>query len=609
LFNNTLSKVLNIICLVVVALCLLLSGCTAAFPTATGSSTQNAAITSTPEIKFVDGVPMVPSICPIIILSGSDYDMGYQYAQQVIQIFGPWIFKDYAGRKFSDTELAEIKKWEEPIKGYAPEILEMCRGWADGATQAGVPMSYYDVVELWTGHSPPAKELTLFDYNCSGVAAWGEATKDHKLVCGSSTDHNCAFQATIIAFPQTGNNYVYTPFSVNGSMADPPFHNCFSGHPGMNSAGLAYVHHGFGLTLEPQSDWGYGIRRGTSTFHNLRFCNNVEDVIKSDTSIPIGDSGRILGSAGGFWADVSGNACSIESKKDPVVIRRPGENMETDFMYANNNVLSAQWTGNEYVTKGLTFKPILGWHTMVPNLSQPTPFVVRDVLSKDSAARNLHFYNMLSHYLGQIDLSFMQVVYRQVEDIPYTSLQTAADKFRFTDEFWAWNTGRGRQAFVATMKPDKRGFGLYLGGIGQLSRKAMTAEQFNLYPDQTFTQWQITLAKSPSTVVANAKDTAWWDVTYANQQFAKLSRADAVYSELSRLLNESAIEMQKGNYYLGLVAKSQGNEVIYNQSKALRSFTRAQVRAKQVLEALVPPPETPADLGLKPYGYWEKTAE
>jgi len=117
------------------------------------------------------------------------------------------------------------------------------------------------------------------------------------------------------------------------------------------------------------------------------------------------------------------------------------------------------------------------------------------------------------------------------------------------------------------------------------------------------------MAKSPSTVVANAKDTAWWDVTYANQQFAKLSRADAVYSELSRLLNESAIEMQKGNYYLGLVAKSQGNEVIYNQSKALRSFTRAQVRAKQVLEALVPPPETPADLGLKPYGYWEKTAE
>ena len=595
------------VCLILVATGLLFSVKATAGPTVVASSPQKA-VTPSPEIRFSDGVPLVPSICPIIILSGSDYEMGYQYAQQVIQIFGPWIFKDYSGRKFSKTELREIKKWEKPIKRYAPEILEMCRGWADGATQAGIPMSYYDVVELWTGHSPPATDLVAFDYNCTGCAAWGKATKDHKLVCGSSTDHNCTFQATIIAFPRTGNNFIYTPFSVNGNMPDPPFHNCFAGHPGMNSKGLAYVHHGFGLTLEPKSSWGYGIRRGTSVFHNLRFCNNVEEVVKSDLSIPVGDSGRVLGSAGGFWADIRGNACSIESKKDPIVVRRAGENGETDFLYANNNPLSPKYTGHEYLTKGLTYQPHLGWFTLIPDLKQSPGFVARDMVGKDSAARNYHFWELFSHYVGQIDLPFMQMVYRKAEEVPpFPSLQDAANGFRFTDKFWAWGTGRGRQAFVAAMKPDDSHSGIYLGGIGQLSRKVITAEPFNLYPDQTFSQWEVTLAQSPSAVTSKAKETAQWDMTYANEKLAKLNPSHASYNELSRLLNEAAIEMQKGNYYTVLAAKSKGNEQIYSWAKATRCFTRCQVRARQVLDGLVPPPENPEDLGLKPYGYWKTT--
>ena len=39
------------------------------------------------EIHFADGAPLVPSINPIVVLQGSDYDMGYQYAQQLIEIF------------------------------------------------------------------------------------------------------------------------------------------------------------------------------------------------------------------------------------------------------------------------------------------------------------------------------------------------------------------------------------------------------------------------------------------------------------------------------------------------------------------------------------------
>ena len=100
------------------------------------------------EIQFAGGAPLMPEICPVVILQGSDYEMGYQYAQQVIQIFGRWVFERKAGRKFSQEELEIIHAWERYLEQYTPEILEMCSGWADGAAAAGVAMSYEDVLEI-----------------------------------------------------------------------------------------------------------------------------------------------------------------------------------------------------------------------------------------------------------------------------------------------------------------------------------------------------------------------------------------------------------------------------------------------------------------------------
>ena len=43
------------------------------------------------EIDYADNAPVVPEICPVVILQGSSYEMGYQYARQLVEIFGPWI--------------------------------------------------------------------------------------------------------------------------------------------------------------------------------------------------------------------------------------------------------------------------------------------------------------------------------------------------------------------------------------------------------------------------------------------------------------------------------------------------------------------------------------
>ncbi len=51
------------------------------------------------EIDFAGDAPVVPEVCPVVILRGSSYEMGYQYAQQLVQIFGPWILEKKAQRK------------------------------------------------------------------------------------------------------------------------------------------------------------------------------------------------------------------------------------------------------------------------------------------------------------------------------------------------------------------------------------------------------------------------------------------------------------------------------------------------------------------------------
>lgn len=137
----------------------------------------------------------------------------------------------------------------------------LCEGWAAGATDAGVSTSYMDVLEIWTGHRPPATTYlglgdALPDITrplCSGVAAWGKATSDSGLVTASTGDHDCVHMVTILAFPETGNNFIFSTFAATGDVhkAGQLF---MYGHPGMNNKGLAFVEHGGDpKMIEPKS--------------------------------------------------------------------------------------------------------------------------------------------------------------------------------------------------------------------------------------------------------------------------------------------------------------------------------------------------------------------
>ena len=559
------------------------------------------------EIVYVDGeVPIVPSIDPIIILQGSDYEMGYQYAQQAIEIFGTYIFNGLASQTFTNEQHAIIAKWEDQLRIHTPEIIDMAKGMAAGATEAGCPLDYEHALEMWTGHSAPspvpigwAEGYNQFRPPCSGCAAWGKATKDGKLVVGATTDHDCSPQATIVAFPKTGNNYIFTPIGVtnyNHAMGD----IFMAGHPAMNNKGVAFPHHGNGApACEPYDQWGYGVRRGASSIHTIRFANTAREALGIELSYPVGDDSAIFGSAGGFYADdtygfVLNNRSGCPNNWTGVIREKSHDynGTEYDFLYANNSMINENcpWFPQD---ENWVHDPVAGWYAKVwpyaPYLQylNTTPGIfLRLAVSPNSAQRNRFQFNNLKRGYGKIDLDFMKMMYRKAEDPG-------------KEEF---STGR-KNAFSTVMKPDNGNEGLYYGCVGATNRSLATY----FYYDMTNAYWELKLADSPAEVTAAAHERAEDYINEAQAELSKLHRSDNAYKPLRELLFKAKKEFSNGNFYqwhAGLLSKFTFNRQktdyrsINKYAEATRAFTRAQVRAQQVYNALVPPPDSFEDLGL-----------
>lgn len=575
------------------------------------------------EIAFADGVPLVPEINPIVILKGSDFDMGYQYAQQIIQVFGPWILKRKAGRHFSEEECHTIRQWEEQIQRHAPEIPGFCKGWAAGATAAGVRMSYDDVLVLWTGDLPPATNYLglgeglprLAPPLCSGVAAWGRATVDGRLVTGSSGDHDPAYAVTIVAFPETGNNFITSLFSATGDVptVGPVY---MMGHPGMNNKGLAYVHHGGELRMiEPRALWGYGIRRGALTLHILRFADNAREALDMELSCPVGDVGHAMGSVGGFYAD-STYAYVLESRKEPLIVRQAGMMGETDFLYANNSALhpdSGQAGWMQTKKENWSWDSHGGWHPaklVVPELfSRPRKDNGVDRINSlmshmyhNSYGRNLYAYNMMNRAVGHIDLEYMKMIYRQSGTVPPGSWKEITAAYKATGRWGEFSIGHAGNALVAVMKPDDGDEGMYALCVGTAAR-GLTPNAPNPAGGpihaETNAFWELRLASNPAGVAVYAGRKAREYIARANSAMASLDLSDAAYEPLRELVDLAHSEFENGQGYEHAANNATGNESIYNRARATRIYARAQIRALQVYQAFVSPPNKPEDVGLE----------
>ena len=113
------------------------------------------------EIPYSGGVPLTPNVRPAIICSGSDYDIGYQWYQQTVQIFGRKPLEERAHRQFSAEETAALKAYQWYIRKYTPYMIAMLKGMVAGANDAGIPLTYEEVLAKWA-LDPFQSEADLF---------------------------------------------------------------------------------------------------------------------------------------------------------------------------------------------------------------------------------------------------------------------------------------------------------------------------------------------------------------------------------------------------------------------------------------------------------------
>jgi hypothetical protein len=514
-----------------------------------------------------------PDILPVIILSGSDYEMGYQYGQQA----GPYleINKEAswasALEDFSRAEIIRaLKANQYYIKKYTPEVIEQMKGMADGASASGFTLSYTDVLLMNCTLPKPktavfpagAEKDTLPPKKCSVCSAWGSCTSDGRLIGVDTLDASgdALYGVIILAFPDQGNNYICG--AEAGEIGD---------HFLLNNKGLFIGNSGGGGSPR-DIDSNYGLSWSCSLTHIARFANNAVEA--RDMILPW----QINVPENFHFVDIKGNAFVVEKTAAVQSVRKPGDFGEKDFLYSTNNYLDKKM---KVTKKGEFIKQHGGYGAY-------------------SAPRNLMLWDMLHNYHGQVTVEFAKMILR-FPGAPPPYPPTGG---------WDAKICRPSNSWVAVVLPDSGDKGeahICTGPAGRVIHSSAAAngeKMITRYPfiNGTHTFYKLRLAADPKAVVQAASKAAKNDIAAAYAKLMGLNFQDKGYAALNDLYSLANTEYYRGNIAFNRALLADGSQQLAYFAEAATNYTRSQAHAQQVYEALVPAPTSPAHLGLKPFG-------
>jgi hypothetical protein len=265
----------------------------------------------------VDKEVLPPSILPVVLLTGSDYNMGFQYGQQA----GHYIVKTSQAKwaesleRFSREEIIHALKANQfYIHKHTPEMIEQMKGMADGAKKAGYSLNYTDILLINCTLPDPetstypqgAEKDSLPIKKCSVCSAWGTATTDGRLIGVDTLDSaEVPHAVVIVAFPDEGNSYICGADA--GEIGD---------HFLMNNKGLFLGNSGGGGSPRP-IDSNYGLSWSCSLPHLVRFSDNAvqakDKVLEWQINIP----------ENFHFVDTQGNAFVVEKTAAIQSVRKP----------------------------------------------------------------------------------------------------------------------------------------------------------------------------------------------------------------------------------------------------------------------------------------------
>jgi uncharacterized protein (DUF2267 family) len=355
--------------------------------------------------------------------------------------------------------------------------------------------------------------------------------------------------------------------------------------------------------IEARKSWGYGIRLGTAVFHILRFAASAEEARQMEASFPIGDVGDFsgVGYPGGFWADEHG-AFITESRQDPQITRTAGMLGETDFLFANNSALSraaeaADWLQAnrqnwDWDANAGWFPKTLSFGTGMSAIGQEAQIQsLFAYIYLNSFGRNRYSFQQLNAGLGRVDADFMLSLYRTAGTIPAGDWKTIAKKWRATGEWGDYASGHASNALVTIMQPERGNMGRYALCVGTARRGLPPHSPSGATPiyGETNTFWELRLGATPAELAGSTRQTAQADVQHAQENLAQLKNDDRACASLQALLGSAQDELTNGE---ASYAAAQTSNEVETWAKAIRAYTRAQVRARQVWQALTPIAET-----------------
>lgn len=248
----------------------------------------------------------------VVILRGSWYEMGVQYAEQLADEIQMIIAskRGFAIRGFGSLE----KAWEYVEKNYYPHyekhIPEMIDFWKGVADQSG--LEYRDVV---IGSSV----FNYDDYGCSTVSNWGSSTYDGRVLAGSNMDeptYMANYDAVVVCYPDRGNAFI----ANRGFLQNCNLMMNEKGVVVMNSAGQDAA----------EGDQGFGVPNAKSGLMAAVYSNTAEEARDAYMSFGSGNGENC------HVVDTNKNAYIVEHNARVNTYRQSGEFFEKDYLINTN---------------------------------------------------------------------------------------------------------------------------------------------------------------------------------------------------------------------------------------------------------------------------------
>ena len=516
--------------------------------------------------------PLPPSIMPIVILKGSDHEMGYQYGQQAGRFIerqknGVWVasIEELGSR---EKVVQQLKGMEHYVKKYTPEAIEQMKAMVEGAAAEGCKVSYTDILLINCGAKRIASHIErpsgsntddLSPTECSVFAAWGSATRDGKFVFGDSKDSDFDYMVVLVVFPDQGNAY------MAGVRAGE-----LSEHFAFNNRGL-FVGTGQNAGRR-EEDYGYGLKKQFGIQHILRFAESGTEAKDMFLSWEFPNTTNLI------FADVEGQAFVVERTASVKGVRKPGDFGERDFIYSTNNSMTKDM---KEAVKSETFIEHAGWS-----------------IKGGSIPRSLEVWNMFNNYHGKIDMEFVKMMWRFTgEPSPYDRKGFEEDRDQMICNF--------QNIRVAVGRPDKgeKGFAyICTGPAGRLLNPPSLRRRPCFQIEGTHSFYRLVLASGPAKLVRESREDAFDNLAEAYREMMILDYGDGRYILVKNLYSQAVSEYYEGINLSNIALLENGDESIRYFARAATAFTRSQAHSRQVYDILVPPPSRPQDLGLQPYG-------